>query len=128
MDVIVDAMDNYPTRYLLHRAAIDQGIPLVHGAIHGLGGRPHHHPRQDACLRWVFPHPPRRRRFRFVGVALEHRHVQATEVLKYLLGTGTPLETGWLSGRSLLQARRDPSQQESCLGRELQQSDTKEGR
>ena len=38
-DVIVDAMDNMPTRYLLNKAAIKHKIPFVHGAVSGLEGR-----------------------------------------------------------------------------------------
>ncbi len=32
-DIIVDGMDDFPTRYLLNRAAIELNIPLVHGGI-----------------------------------------------------------------------------------------------
>jgi len=38
-DLIVDAMDNLPTRYLLNKAALDQNIPFFHGAIYGFEGR-----------------------------------------------------------------------------------------
>lgn len=37
--LIVDATDNLPTRYLLNKAAIENHIPLVHGAVYGLEGR-----------------------------------------------------------------------------------------
>ncbi len=30
-DLIVDAMDNLPTRYLLNKTAIEHGVPFVHG-------------------------------------------------------------------------------------------------
>ncbi len=35
-DGIVDAMDNYQTRYLLNEVAIEKNIPLFHGAITGI--------------------------------------------------------------------------------------------
>jgi len=38
-DLIMDAMDNFPARYLLNQAALRQGIPLFHGAISGLQGQ-----------------------------------------------------------------------------------------
>jgi len=38
-DLIVDAMDNLETRYLLNKAALDQNIPFFHGAICGFEGR-----------------------------------------------------------------------------------------
>ena len=33
-DVIVGAMDNLPTRYLLNGAVLENGIPFGHGAVH----------------------------------------------------------------------------------------------
>ena len=38
-DLIVDAMDNFPTRYLLNRTAVEKGIPFIHGAVRGLFGQ-----------------------------------------------------------------------------------------
>jgi molybdopterin/thiamine biosynthesis adenylyltransferase len=38
-DLIVDAMDNLPTRYILNKAAIEKNIPFFHGAVSGLEGR-----------------------------------------------------------------------------------------
>ncbi|HSA38396.1 MAG TPA: HesA/MoeB/ThiF family protein, partial [Methanoregula sp.] len=38
-DGIVDAMDNYPIRYLLNDSAIKKEIPLFHGAIRGFYGQ-----------------------------------------------------------------------------------------
>src|ERR1700690_3232639 len=35
-DLILDCMDNFPTRYLLNESAIRKNIPLVHGSIWGL--------------------------------------------------------------------------------------------
>ena len=94
VDVIVDAMDNYPARYLLNSAAIDYDVPLMHGAIHGFGGQATTIiPGKSACLRCLFPHPPPQERFPVVGVAPGIIGlIQAHEVLKYLLGIGTLLE------------------------------------
>ena len=38
-DLIVDALDNFPTRYLLNRAALERNIPFCHGAVYGFEGR-----------------------------------------------------------------------------------------
>jgi adenylyltransferase/sulfurtransferase len=38
-DIIVDCMDNFPTRYLLNESAIRKGIPLVFGSIYAMEGR-----------------------------------------------------------------------------------------
>lgn len=89
-DGIVDAMDNFPTRYLLNRVALEKGIPLFHGAIRGLYGQATTVlPGKTACLRCTFPHPPPKEVFPVVGVTPGFiGMVQATEVVKYLVGTG----------------------------------------
>lgn len=35
MDLILDGMDNFPTRYILNGIALEYGIPFVHGAVNG---------------------------------------------------------------------------------------------
>jgi molybdopterin/thiamine biosynthesis adenylyltransferase len=87
---IVDAMDNFPTRYLLNDAAIKKKIPLFHGAIRGLHGQATTIiPGRTACLCCIFPNPPPKEVFPVIGVTPGFiGMVQATEVLKYLLGTG----------------------------------------
>lgn len=37
-DIIVDCVDNYETKFILNKIAMEKGIPLVHGAIWGLCG------------------------------------------------------------------------------------------
>lgn len=94
MDIIVDAMDNYPTRYILNQTAIAHNLPLIHGAIHGFTGQATTIiPGKTACLRCLFPHPPPKEVFPVIGVTPGLIGlIQAHEVLKYLLGTGTLLE------------------------------------
>jgi len=89
-DGIVDAMDNFPTRYLLNDVAIAKNIPLFHGGIRGFYGQATTIiPEKTACLRCIFPHPPPKEVFPVVGVTPGFiGMVQATEVLKYLLGSG----------------------------------------
>jgi len=89
-DGIVDAMDNYPTRYLLNEVAVEKNIPLFHGAIRGFYGQATTIlPRKTACLRCIVPHPPPPEEFPVVGVTPGViGMIQATEVLKYLLGRG----------------------------------------
>lgn len=89
-DGIVDAMDNYPARYTLNRVALDRGIPLFHGAIHGMYGQATTIiPGKTPCLSCIFPKPPPEETLPVVGVTPGLiAMVQATEVLKYLLGTG----------------------------------------
>ncbi len=89
-DVIVDAMDNYPTRYLLNQAAIKYRIPYVHGSIYGLEGMTTTIiPGQSACLRCLFTQGPAPAVFPVLGatpgiIGL----IQTMEVVKYLTGVG----------------------------------------
>jgi molybdopterin-synthase adenylyltransferase len=95
----VDAMDNFPTRYLLNRAALTHSIPLFHGGIRGWHGQATTVlPGRTACLQCIFPSAPPEETFPVIGTTPGViGMVQANEVLKYLLGTGE-----LLSGRLLL--------------------------
>jgi len=89
-DLIVDAMDNLPTRYLLNKAALEHNIPFFHGAIYGFEGRvmtiiPH----KTACLRCVYRGVIPEEKFPVIGVTpAVIGSIQATEVIKYILGIG----------------------------------------
>ncbi|MGB9175711.1 MAG: HesA/MoeB/ThiF family protein [Methanoregula sp.] len=87
---IVDAMDNYPTRYLLNDVAIGKNIPLFHGAIRGFYGQATTIlPGKTPCLKCIFPKAPPREVFPVVGATPGViGTVQATEVLKYFLQSG----------------------------------------
>ena len=95
-DGIVDAMDNYPIRYLLNRAALAKKIPLFHGAIRGFYGQATTIlPGATPCLECIFPKAPPKEVFPVVGVTPGViGTVQATEVIKYLTKSG-----GLLAGR-----------------------------
>lgn len=89
-DGIVDAMDNYPVRYLLNRVAVAKNIPLFHGAIRGFYGQATTIiPGKTPCLKCIFPKAPPKEVFPVVGAtAGVIGTIQATEVLKFLLGSG----------------------------------------
>jgi adenylyltransferase/sulfurtransferase len=89
-DVIVDAMDNLPTRYLLNRCAIEKNIPFFHGAVNGFEGRVMTIiPRETACLRCMYRGPVPQEKFPVIGVTpAVIGCIQATEVIKYLVGIG----------------------------------------
>jgi len=95
-DLIIDAMDNFPTRYILNRAALAKNIPLFHGAIYGFEGQiTVIIPGKTACLRCIFPEAPQSPSdpFPVIGVTPGVIGVcQATEVIKYILGIGELLE------------------------------------
>lgn len=89
-DLIVDAMDNMSTRYLLNRMAVDKGIPFFHGAVYGFEGRAMTViPGQSACLGCVYRGAIPEEEFPVIGVTpAVIGSIQATEVIKYILGIG----------------------------------------
>jgi adenylyltransferase/sulfurtransferase len=93
-DGIVDAVDNYITRYLLNDIAIKKKIPLFHGAVCGFYGQATTIiPGQTACLACIFPKAPPKEVLPDIGVTPGIiGTVQATEVLKYLLKRGDLLK------------------------------------
>ena len=92
-DVIVDAMDNLPTRYILNRCAIEKNVPFFHGAVNGFEGRVMTViPGKTACLRCMYRGPVPQEKFPVIGVTPALIGIiQATEVIKYLLGIGNLL-------------------------------------
>ena len=90
-DVIVDAMDNLPTRYLLNKTAVNKGIPFVHGAVYGFEGRAMTViPGQSACLNCLYHGADLpQEKFPVIGVTpAVIGCIQATEVIKYIVGRG----------------------------------------
>jgi len=93
-DLIVDAMDNFHTRYLLNRTAIVKNIPFFYGAINGLYGQATTIiPGKTACLRCIFPEPPLSMTFPVVGATCGVIGcIQVTEIVKYIVKMGSSLE------------------------------------
>ena len=108
VDVVLDGADNFPVRYLLNDACVRHGKPLVYGAVHRFEGQlsvfdAGRHRGVSPCYRCLFPEPPPPEaapncaEAGVLGVLPGVIGVlQATEVLKLLLGIGEPL-----SGRLL---------------------------
>ncbi len=93
-DIIIDAMDNLETRYILNRAAIDKNIPFVHGAVNGFEGRAMTViPGKSACLNCVYHGVTvPREKFPVIGVTpAVIGCIQATEAIKYITGMGNLL-------------------------------------
>lgn len=122
--IIVDGSDNFATRYLVNKLAFQEKKILVTGALSGFEGQimvmdPH---RDTPCYRCIFPTVPDNRnvsRCDTVGVFGATAGVigtlQATEVLKVILGLGTPLCNKMLLVDTLsntyksLQTHKDPN-------------------
>ncbi|WEU40984.1 MAG: HesA/MoeB/ThiF family protein [Candidatus Odinarchaeum yellowstonii] len=93
-DVIVDALDNWGTRFLLNRFCVSKNIPLVHGGVTGWGGQTFTVlPRRGPCLECVFKGVGEvEGGFPVVGVTPGIIGlIEALEVIKLLTGLGKPL-------------------------------------
>ncbi|MDQ3286652.1 MAG: molybdopterin-synthase adenylyltransferase MoeB [Pseudomonadota bacterium] len=103
VDVVLDGADNFPARYLLNDACVKLGKPLVYGAVHRFQGQASvfdaGRQRGSApCYRCLFPSPPPPEaapncsESGVLGVLPGVIGVlQATEVIKLILGIGEPL-------------------------------------
>jgi molybdopterin-synthase adenylyltransferase len=93
MDLVVDALDNLPTRYLLNKACLEAGLPLVHGAVHGLQGQAMTViPGKGPCLMCLFGGAEHAGLIPVLGTAPAIVGcIQATEAIKVLTGLGRPL-------------------------------------
>jgi adenylyltransferase/sulfurtransferase len=87
-------MDNFQTRYLLNRAALQRKIPLFHGAISGYQGQATTIiPGKTACLSCIFPRAPQAKAFPALGCTCGViGSIQVTEAVKYVTGAGQLLE------------------------------------
>ncbi len=87
--LIVDALDNLPTRCLLNAVAIKQGLTLFHGAVYGFEGRATTFvPGRTGCLNCLY-HDVIPGTVPVAGVTpAVIGSIQATEVIKYITGIG----------------------------------------
>jgi sulfur-carrier protein adenylyltransferase/sulfurtransferase len=121
-DVVADGTDNFPTRYLVNDACVLLGKPNVYGSIFRFEGQASVFATDDGpCYRCLYPEPPPPGLVPscaeggvlgilpgIIGV------VQATEVVKLILGKGEPLKNRLMLYDALnmkfreLKLRRDP--------------------
>ncbi len=97
-DVVVDATDNFPTRFLLNDACMLADIPLSHGAVYQFEGQATTI-RGQPCYRCLFPEAPPEGSVPDCATAGvlgvlpgTIGAIQATEVLKLLLDEGETLD------------------------------------
>jgi sulfur-carrier protein adenylyltransferase/sulfurtransferase len=98
-DIVADGTDNFPTRYLVNDACVLSGKPNVYGSIFRFEGQASvFATREGPCYRCLYPEPPPPGLVPscaeggvlgvlpgLVGM------IQATEVIKFILGAGDPL-------------------------------------
>ena len=121
-DVVVDGLDNFPTRYLLNDASVRLQIPVVSAAILGFEGQLSvFKPYEGPCYRCLFPVPPPAELAPSCGangvlgvLPGTMGLLQATEVVKLILDEGDPLIGRLLMYDALaaqfteVKVRRDP--------------------
>ena len=115
-DMVIDATDNLPTRYLLNKAILRKGIPFFHGAVYGFEGRAMTIiPGETACLRCVCRGVLPTKKSPILGTTpAVIGCIQATEAIKYIVGAGELLKNRLLiyDGLSMsfteLEVKRDP--------------------
>src|SRR5436190_1693935 len=121
-DVVVDGVDNFPTRYLLNDASVRLKIPVVSAAILGFEGQLSvFAPYEGPCYRCLFRQPPPAELAPSCGangvlgvLPGTMGLLQATEVIKLVVGVGDPLIGRLLIYDALaattteLKVRRDP--------------------
>lgn len=121
-DVIVDGLDNFPTRYLLNDASVRLQIPVVSASILGFDGQLSvFKPYDGPCYRCLYPTPPPAELAPSCGangvlgvLPGTMGLLQATEVVKLILEEGEPLIGRLLLYEALgatfteLKVRRDP--------------------
>jgi molybdopterin/thiamine biosynthesis adenylyltransferase/rhodanese-related sulfurtransferase len=120
-DIILDGSDNFPTRYLLNDAAVIQNKTVVHGSVFRFEGQVTvFKPYDGPCYRCLYPEPPPPA----LAPSCAEAGVlgilpgiigllQATEVIKLILGRGEPL-----IGRLLMYDALSETFEELCLYRD----------
>jgi len=119
-DFVIDASDNFPTRYLLNDACQLRGVPLAFGAVHRFEGQVSTFPPGGPCYRCVFPEAPPPGTIPDCATAGvlgvlpgTVGCLQATEAMKWLLDLGDPL-----TGRLLVYDALAPGFEELAIERD----------
>src|SRR5436189_3050421 len=121
-DIVVDGLDNFPTRYLLNDASVRLKVPVISAAILGFEGQLSvFKPYEGPCYRCLFPVPPPAELAPSCGangvlgvLPGTMGLLQATEVIKLILDEGDPLIGRLLMYDALaarfteVKVRRDP--------------------
>ena len=96
-DIVVDATDNFATRFIISDACKELGKPMVHGAINGLDGQVAVLCKGNATYRTLFPDEEAVLAMPHPGKALAGvtpavvGSVEASQVLQLICGYGEPL-------------------------------------
>lgn len=131
-DLILDATDNFETRYLINDFAVKNGIPWIYAAaVAGYGVTMNVVPGETACLACIFPAPPEgtvetcdtagilNGAVNFVA------SIEATEAIKFLVGARDKLRRTllsfdvWTNDRAEVDAARPRTGCQTCQQRDF---------
>jgi adenylyltransferase/sulfurtransferase len=93
VDVVLDCLDNFRTRFVLNRLCVKYRKPFIHGAVYGLEGRLLTViPGRGPCLQCVIPFQPTEASgFPILGsTPAVIASLQVTEAIKIVTGIGRP--------------------------------------
>lgn len=100
-DFIVDASDNFVTKFLLNQACVLKQKPYAHAGIVRYMGQSMAYYPDCACLACLFPTPPQNAHLYKMGLFGTLTgilgSIQSSEVLKYFTGIGEPLKNALLN-------------------------------
>ncbi len=116
VDLVVDGLDNWKSRFALNDACVRMGVPYVHAGVSGFRGQlTVIAPGRGPCLRCIFKEVEEERSSPILGpVAGAIGSLEAMEAIKLITETGEPLIGRLLlfDGRSLdfeiIRVERDP--------------------
>jgi molybdopterin/thiamine biosynthesis adenylyltransferase len=94
VNLVLDGMDNFETRFIVNKACVAEGIPFIHGGVHGLFGEVTTIlPGKTPCLACIFPEfPYGELKLPVFGVTPALIAIlQVTEAIKLLAGFGSLL-------------------------------------
>jgi len=93
VDIVVDGLDNWETRFLVNRVCVEKGKPFIHAGVRGMYGQLLTIvPGKGPCLQCLIPKPPKEETP--IPVVSTTPGVlgllQATEAIKLVTGYGEP--------------------------------------
>jgi len=116
--LVLDALDNWKTRFLLNDECVKNKIPLIHAGVREFQGQVFViKPGEGPCLRCLFPQPPKEEeRIPVIGAVVALiAMIQAVEALKLLTGWGKSLigtllfYDGIIQNIERIKVRRNPN-------------------
>ncbi len=86
--VVIDCLDNWPSRYLLNKICFEEKIPLIHGAVERFSGQIITIlPNRGPCLRCLFLNQPKKKITPILGATAGIiGSLQAMEAIKIIVG------------------------------------------